>query len=38
VRPNTFELWFGSGDMPPVCTMPAPAASDGSSAKSGGAG
>jgi len=38
VRPNTFELWFGSGDMPPVCTTPAPAASDGSSAKSGGAG
>jgi hypothetical protein len=26
VRPNTFELWFGSGTLPPICTAPGPAA------------
>jgi hypothetical protein len=34
VRPNTFELWFGSGALPPICTAPGPAAG----AKTGGSG
>jgi hypothetical protein len=38
VRPNTFEMWFGAGELPPVCATPAPAANDRSSAKAGGAG
>ena len=38
VRPNTFELWFGAGAMPPVCTAPGPAASGGAGAKTCGAG
>jgi hypothetical protein len=38
VRPNTFELWFGAGAMPPVCTAPGPAAGGGAGAKTGGAG
>ena len=38
VRPNTFEVWFGAGEMPPVCTVPAPSTGDKSSAKAGGAG